>query len=131
MRISSISATGSMTTPLPITQVVPVVEDPARDEVEDELLILPRDRVAGIRAALVAGDDVHFGSEKVDDLPLSFVAPLGADDDSYGHDSERIEQAEHAGPKRRALRRQGGETSRHSEGGRDRPAAFGECAVEA
>ena len=39
-----------------------------------------RDRVPRIRAALVACDDLEPIGEEVDDLPLPFVAPLGAHD---------------------------------------------------
>ena len=45
----------------------------------------PLDGVAGVGAALVAGDDVDVGREQVDDLAFALVAPLGADDDGDGH----------------------------------------------
>ena len=63
-----------------------VVEDAARDEVQDERLVVPADRVPGVGAALVAGHDVHLGAEEVHDLAFAFVAPLAADDDRYGHE---------------------------------------------
>jgi hypothetical protein len=61
------------------------VQDPGRDQVEDELLIAHLDRVAGIRATLVADDHVGSRRDQVDDLSFSFVAPLGADDARDGH----------------------------------------------
>ncbi len=62
------------------------VEDPGRDQVE-----LPRgaaladDRVAGVVAALEADHHVRVLGEEVGDLPLAFVAPLGAHDHDSGH----------------------------------------------
>ena len=38
------------------------------------------DCVAGVVAALIAGDDVEMGREQIDDLALAFVSPLRADD---------------------------------------------------
>ncbi len=65
------------------------VEDAGRDKVQHERLLgvalAPLDGVAGVRAALVAGDDVHLRREQVDDLSFPLVAPLGADDDGDGH----------------------------------------------
>ena len=43
------------------------------------------DGVPGIVAPLKANDEVAFRTEHIDDLALSFVAPLGADDDYIGH----------------------------------------------
>ena len=43
------------------------------------------ERVAGIVAALKAGDHVGPFTEPVDDLALAFVAPLGADNHHVGH----------------------------------------------
>jgi hypothetical protein len=59
----------------------PRMEDPARDLVEDEALVADVDRVAGVRAALVAHDPVRALGHHVDELALPFVAPLRADDD--------------------------------------------------
>ena len=60
-------------------------DDPARDLTD--LVRLPGndDRVAGVRTALVAADEVGLLREQVDDLPLALVAPLRADDDGRGH----------------------------------------------
>ena len=43
------------------------------------------DRVARVRAALVAADEVRVLGEQIDDLPLALVAPLRTDDDCRGH----------------------------------------------
>ena len=57
------------------------IEDARRDQVELELLAVAHDRVAGVVAALEADHEVGLLGEQVRDLSLSFVAPLGADDD--------------------------------------------------
>ena len=46
---------------------------------------LDDDRVPGVRAALVAADEVGVLGEQVDDLALALVAPLRADDDGRRH----------------------------------------------
>ncbi len=61
------------------------IEDPRRDVVELVRLAVGDDRVPGIRAALVAADEVGVPGEQVDDLALALVAPLSADDDGRGH----------------------------------------------
>ena len=48
-------------------------------------LVADDDRVAGVRTALVAADEIGVLREEVDDLSLPFVAPLRADDDGRGH----------------------------------------------
>ena len=72
----------------------PGVEDPRRDQVEDELLLADDDRVAGVVAAVVARHHLDLRRQQVDDLPLALVAPLGAGD----HDIR------HAGPRSSCLR---------------------------
>ncbi len=54
---------------------------------EDQLFTVENNRVAGVGAALVAGDDVGVGAQVVDYLALAFVAPLSADYYFYGHDT--------------------------------------------
>ena len=44
-----------------------------------------RDRVAGVRAALVAADEVRALREQIDDLALALVSPLRSDDDGRRH----------------------------------------------
>ena len=62
-------------------------ENSAGDELEDEFFAVDDDRVSSVMAAGVAGDDVEFFAEDVDDLALAFIAPLGADDDHDRHHS--------------------------------------------
>ncbi len=63
----------------------PGVQDAGRHEVQDVLAAADDDRVARVVAAVVAGDHLHARREKVDDLPLPLVAPLGAGDHDVGH----------------------------------------------
>ncbi len=53
-------------------------KDAAGDELQDELLAVDDDGVAGVVAAGVTGDDGELFGEDVDDLALAFIAPLGA-----------------------------------------------------
>ena len=62
--------------------------DAARQRADLERLVADDDRVAGVRAALVAAHDVRVLREQVDDLPLAFVAPLRTDDDGRRHAPE-------------------------------------------
>ena len=56
------------------------VQRAGRDQVEDGLLAVDDQRVAGVVAALEADDDIGVVGEQIDDLALALVAPLGADD---------------------------------------------------
>ena len=47
-------------------------------------LAVDHQRVAGVMAALKPHDDVGADRQPIDDLALSFVAPLGADNDNIG-----------------------------------------------
>ena len=76
--ISFSSATGSTTTPLPITHRIPGCRIPEGTRCSTKLLAAHDDRVAGVVAAVVAGDDLDPRRQEVDDLALAFVAPLGA-----------------------------------------------------
>ncbi len=60
-------------------------DDPRRDLPDLVGLARDDDRMSGVRPALVAADEIGVLSQQVDDLPLSFVAPLRADDDRCGH----------------------------------------------
>ncbi len=60
-------------------------EDAGGDEVEDVFGAADDDGVTGIVAALTADDDLGFLSEKIDDLALAFIAPLGAYEDGISH----------------------------------------------
>src|SRR3972149_4342537 len=52
---------------------------------ELERLSFGLDRVARVRPALVAADEIGPQCEQVDDLALALVAPLRPDDDGRGH----------------------------------------------
>ena len=83
--ISSSSAQGSTTTPLPISDSLPV-RDHARGQQRQLVGGAVDDQgVAGIVAALEADHDVGALAEPVDDLALALVAPLGADDGDVAH----------------------------------------------
>jgi hypothetical protein len=41
--------------------------------------------VAGVVAALVAGDNIKRRGEKVNDFAFPFVSPLSPEDDDIGH----------------------------------------------
>ena len=77
---SSVSTFGSITTPLPITQGFPGMQDPRRHQVKLPRVAVAHDRVPGVVTALKAHDGVGLLGEQVGDLALSLVAPLGADD---------------------------------------------------
>ena len=80
-RSPSNSVSGSSTTPLPIAQRTPGCRMPLGIWCSTKRRVAEVDRVAGVRAALVAHDPVGALGEHVDELSLPFVAPLGADDD--------------------------------------------------
>src|ERR1019366_687628 len=54
--------------------------DARRDETQREVLVAELHGVAGVVAALIAGDEIEGGSDEVDDFALAFVAPLAPDD---------------------------------------------------
>ena len=60
-------------------------DDPGRDLADLVRLARDDDRVPGVRAALVAADEVGLLGQQVDDLPFALVSPLRADDDRSGH----------------------------------------------
>ena len=88
--ISATSATGSMTTPLPITQIFPRRRMP--DGIRCRTYFVPpmNDGVPGVVAALAADDDVRLAGEDVDDFAFAFVAPLGADQNCVCHGIEML-----------------------------------------
>ncbi len=61
------------------------VHHPAGNEAERERLFADDDGVAGVVAALVTDYNVRVLRQQIGDLALSFVAPLGADDDRGRH----------------------------------------------
>ena len=97
---SSISTAGSMTQPAPITLVLPG-DDAGRDLPDLVRLAAGDDRVARVRPALVAADDVRLLREQVDDLALALVSPLRADD----HRGRHCRSVTYARGRVRALRR--------------------------
>jgi hypothetical protein len=52
-------------------------QDPRRDVADLVRLAVGDDRVARVRAAVVAADEVGVLGEQVDDLALAFVSPTG------------------------------------------------------
>ena len=69
------------------------LDDPRGDLVQHEFAGRRVHGVAGVRPTLVAHDEIRPFGENVNDLPLAFVAPLGADD----HDAVRL-RSEHRPP---------------------------------
>jgi len=62
------------------------MQEPGGNEVEDELLAVHDDGVAGVVAALEADQQIGLLAEDVDHLSLAFIAPLGADHDDVHQD---------------------------------------------
>ena len=56
-------------------------QDAGRNQVQDGLLAVDDQRVAGVVAALEAHDGADFLGEQIDDLALAFIAPLGPEYD--------------------------------------------------
>jgi hypothetical protein len=83
---------------------LPGREDARGNVVELERLSVTHDGVPGVRAALVATDDVRVAREEVDDLPLPLVAPLGADDDGRRHRVELRSASGRSPPEGQLLR---------------------------
>ena len=61
------------------------MEDAARNEMEDRPLITDDHRMASVVAALVPNYDVGMLGKNVNDLTLTFVPPLDANDDNGWH----------------------------------------------
>ncbi len=100
-----------------------VTQDARRDQVQDGLLAVDDQGVAGIVAALEAHDGADFLSEQIDDLALAFIAPLGTKHyDRLTHDGLLI----CCGHRGRGRVNRGG-AGQHLEGGskREQPAMEG------
>ncbi|CAB5032202.1 unannotated protein [freshwater metagenome] len=69
------------------------VEDPRWDQVELPDVVAVDNCVAGIVAALEAGNDLRTLRQKIDDLPFSFIAPLGADYNDPWHQRRSLRGA--------------------------------------
>jgi hypothetical protein len=54
------------------------VQDPGRQQPQNDLLIAGVDRVAGVVTALRARDDGKMLREQIDDLAFAFISPLRA-----------------------------------------------------
>ena len=52
------------------------VEDSGGQQVQDELALFGDDGMAGIVAALIAGDDVGILCQQVDDAAFALIAPV-------------------------------------------------------
>src|SRR5512134_2450663 len=61
------------------------VKDTGGNEVKDKGSAVVDHGVPGVRAALIADDRIGVTCQDVDDLPLAFVAPLGADHNQITH----------------------------------------------
>jgi len=55
------------------------VKDSGWDEMEHILFVVDDYGMAGVVAALVAGDQISLQCKDIDYLSFSFIAPLGAD----------------------------------------------------
>ena len=62
----------------------PRPDDAGRKQRKFVSLAVDHERMAGVMAALKPHDDVGADRQPIDDLALSFVAPLGADNDNIG-----------------------------------------------
>lgn len=49
---------------------------------QDGLLAIDDERVAGVMAALESDDCTDFFGKQIDDLALAFIAPLGTEHDN-------------------------------------------------
>ena len=72
-----------MTMPLPSTQVLSGMNDPRRQKPQNKGFIADINAVPGIMAALVTRNNIKPVRQQIDDLSLSFIAPLGADNYNY------------------------------------------------
>ena len=61
------------------------IQNPRRDQMENERIPFIDDGMAGIGAPLVPHNQIGILGKDVDDLPFAFVAPLGPDDDEIRH----------------------------------------------
>lgn len=59
-----------------------VAQDAGRNQVQDGLLAVDDERVAGIVATLEADHRTDLFGKQIDDLALAFIAPLGTEHDN-------------------------------------------------
>ena len=62
-----------------------LVHDARGYQVEHELLVAHLDGVARVRAALETHDDIRIERQEINNLRLTFIAPLGADNNTICH----------------------------------------------
>ena len=60
-------------------------QNPAGDQLQNELFLADKDSVAGVVSALVARHHVEPLGEKIDDFTFTLVSPLRAQDDDVSH----------------------------------------------
>ena len=61
------------------------MQNARRDQPQHEFRAVDVDRVAGVVAALIAGDDVELRRQQIDDFSFAFVAPLRAEHSEIHH----------------------------------------------
>ena len=88
---------GFRTTPVAMTHVTPGVRMPLGKQRELVDLVADDDGVPGVRAALIADDEIVLTRQQVDDLALGFVAPLQTDNTSAGHGGCSIQRLKRNG----------------------------------
>jgi len=62
------------------------LENPGWNLMENNFFTVNNDRVPGIGATLKTDNHIHALRQQIYDLPLAFVAPLGAEQNGYRHD---------------------------------------------
>src|SRR4030095_11000833 len=65
------------------------MQDAGRNKVENKPLLADDNRMTGIMAALEADDQIGRLGQKVHNLPLALVSPLGSNNDDVGHYASR------------------------------------------
>ncbi len=64
-----------------------LVKDARWNQMQNIGPVADLDRMAGVRTALIAGDDVRFRTEDVDNLAFALISPLCANYDADCHDA--------------------------------------------
>jgi len=68
------------------------MKDAGWDQMKNVLVAADDDGVPGIGTSLVTGNDIDVFTQKVDNLSFAFVAPLGSNDNLYGHSFDSIKK---------------------------------------
>ena len=66
-------------------RLLPGAQDSAGNQLQNEGFVADSDRMAGVMAALIAHHHLEPVRKKIDDLPFSFVSPLGSQYDHITH----------------------------------------------